>query len=278
MVFGEIVIGMPGSGKTTYIAKKRELLKERNIFTVNLDPGGVEDPGNSKSIEYDFDIRKFYTTRKTMESCSYGPNFAVKYILQEFCAEYSNFSNIFSDEGAYYLIDTPGQIESIIILEKFLNRLQKDNIRLVTVFLVELASFISYDTLAYTYLISLQTMIALNNSQVNVITKCDLIDKIETIVPIEEIASLNLITREIPGFFKILYEFVERESVLFFQFLEYEKSVLASLQYVIDQASGLFYEIADEEKLTEYLKDVESREEILEKYASRSEKLRLKNK
>lgn len=270
MIYGEIVIGMPGSGKTTYIAKKREYLSNRNIFTVNLDPGCLDS--SSEQIEYDFDIRKFYTTKNSMEEDLCGPNLAVKSILKDFCSEYATFNRIFADEEAYYLIDTPGQIESIVILEKFLSRLQKDNIRLITVFLIEIASFVSYDTMAYTYLISLQTMVSLNNTQINVITKCDLLNKIETIAQIDDIANLSIDTEKVPDFFRVLYEFVERESLLVFELLDYKDQVLSTLQYTIDQASGFLYEITEEKKLNEYLKDVQRREDILQEYIEISKK------
>lgn len=263
MIYGEIIIGLPGSGKTTYITDKKNFLADRNVFTVNLDPGSLYD---TKDIEYDFDIKNFYTTKQKMMDESYGPNFAVKNILKEFCSEYSTFNSIFADEEAYYLIDTPGQVESIVILEKFLSKLQRDNIRLVTVFLIEISSFMSYDMMTYTYLMSLQTMIALNNTQINVITKCDLIDKIEIVAGIDQIVNLTLDSEKIPGFLRLLYDFVEREAILGFELLEYQKTNISSLQYVIDQASGYLYEISEDSTIGKYLEDVEQKEDIIQRY------------
>lgn len=41
MIYGEMIIGLPGSGKTTYIKYKKDFLYSRNIYTVNLDPGNI---------------------------------------------------------------------------------------------------------------------------------------------------------------------------------------------------------------------------------------------
>lgn len=263
MIYGEMIIGMPGVGKTTYIKEKKNLLSNRNIFTVNLDPGYIDDDSKYK---WDFDIRKFHTTKNTMKKDKIGPNLAVKNILENYCFDYEHFRDIFLEEDKYYLIDTPGQIESILHLEKFLLKLQRDDIKLVNVLLVDLTSFISFEMLTNTYFISLQTMIALNNTQVNVITKCDLIGKIETIQNIRNIANVDLDTKRMPKFLKLIYEFVEKESLICYEFLEYKQKIITTLQYAIDQASGYFLEITEPDDLNKYLQDVELRDDIISDY------------
>lgn len=50
-LYGQLVIGPPGSGKTTYCHKITEFYREleRNVTVVNLDPG-------NEQMEYNADI------------------------------------------------------------------------------------------------------------------------------------------------------------------------------------------------------------------------------
>lgn len=289
MIYGELIIGLPGSGKTTYIKHKKDFLSCRNIYTVNLDPGiqEVKVDENKKDREkindnsdhseekenfvYDFDIRKFYNTRDFMKNNEIGPNLAVKKILELFTESYDNFRNIFCNDGCYYLIDTPGQLESIIVLEKLLVRLLKDNVRLVTVFLADINSLTSVESLSYTYFTTLQTMVILNNSQVNVFTKFDFFDSIRLIDKLRNILEINLAIEKFPEFFRVLYNFVERESLLEYQVLEYKDDVVRFLQFFIDQTSGYIDEIEDENDLSHYLKDLKQKDEILDLYEEKEE-------
>lgn len=269
MIYGELIVGLPGSGKTTYIKEKKTFLSDRNIYTVNLDPGCVDDV---KDIQFDFDIRNSFTTKQFMKKESFGPNLAVKKILELFCCEYENLRNIFSNEDAYYLIDTPGQVESIIIFEQFISKLERDGIKLVTVFLTEINSFTSYETLSFTYITTLQTMIALNNTQINVITKCDLLDKIPLIENIRQIAELEINQEKIPSFCKLLVYFVCKESLVYYELLEYDKNVLGTLQYSIDQGSGYIFEIENENQLKSYFENVLDHDEIFDRYEKNENK------
>ncbi|ELA46084.1 hypothetical protein VCUG_02419 [Vavraia culicis subsp. floridensis] len=322
MIYGELIIGLPGSGKTTYVKYKKEYLAGRNVYTVNLDPGrwerdlrndgdaaepgqgdrnglqyGCETKCNSvpldlpppqkncagerseeKSAEtrtdrfkFDFDITQKYDTRKYMKQREVGPNLAVKRIMEEFVEDYENLRNIFCDEDRYYLVDTPGQIESVFVLDKLLLRLQRDGIRLVTVFLSDINSMASIESLSYTYFVTMQTMVTLNNSQVNVFTKLDLLGSIRLIGRLSNLVELNLRVGEYPLLFRVLYSFIERESLIEYQVLEYSEDVLGYLQFCIDQASGFVNEIEDENALTEYLNGIKEKEDILRAYEEKEE-------
>ncbi|ELQ74144.1 putative Uncharacterized protein family, ATP binding protein [Trachipleistophora hominis] len=336
MIYGELIVGLPGSGKTTYLKYKKNYLAGRNVYTVNLDPGRWEKErhvnnkdtynnnvmdkttnlerekqsdgnnvmdktanlerekksdgknsdktanpkpdhpktANSKenaepsvnNFTFDYDITNKYDTRKYMKQREIGPNLAVKKIMEEYVANYEEIRNIFCNEECYYLIDTPGQIESILNFDRLLLRLQRDGIRLVTVFLSDINSMTSIESLSYTYFMTMQTMVTLNHSQINVFTKLDLLDKIRLIDKLSNLIELALNVEEYPVLFKVLYRFIERESLIEYQVMEYREDVLCYLQFCIDQASGFINEIEDENTLAEYLSGIKEKEEIIRSY------------
>lgn len=53
--FGQLIIGAPGSGKTTYIKAMKEFYSQcgRKALTINLDPAN-----DNKNSIFDIDIRK----------------------------------------------------------------------------------------------------------------------------------------------------------------------------------------------------------------------------
>lgn len=200
-----------------------------------------------------------------MRNNEIGPNLAVKTILNLFRNNYELLRSIFSKEDCYYLIDTPGQVESILNLEKFLSKLLRDGIRIVTVFLSDIISFTNIENLTYTYFITLQTMCILNNTQINVITKMDLLKKISLVDTIDNLINLNLEVKKYPKLFKTFYNFIERENLVQYQVMEYRNDVMRYLQFVIDISSGFLYDM-DENIVQEYMKDLKSGEDILEIY------------
>jgi len=68
--FGQLVIGPPGSGKTTYVGAMAELLRAlgRKVATVNLDPA-------NEIITYssDVDIADFVKVEEVMDQMKLGP-------------------------------------------------------------------------------------------------------------------------------------------------------------------------------------------------------------
>ena len=71
MPFGQIVIGPPGSGKSTYCNGLQQYLQlvGRNVAVVNLDPGNDELP-----YECAVDITDLVSVETVMDEMSLGPN------------------------------------------------------------------------------------------------------------------------------------------------------------------------------------------------------------
>lgn len=80
MPFAQLVIGPPGSGKSTYCDGMQQFLSAigRKCSVVNLDPAN-----DHTSYPCALDIRSLVTLEKIMTDEELGPNGAVLYALEE---------------------------------------------------------------------------------------------------------------------------------------------------------------------------------------------------
>lgn len=107
--FGQIVIGPPGSGKSTFCAGMCEFLTNlgRKAAVVNLDPAN-----DSLSYNCALDISTLVTLNDVMENLKLGPNGGLIY-----CIEYLEKNIDWLEKklkelkGHYFLFDCPGQVE-----------------------------------------------------------------------------------------------------------------------------------------------------------------------
>ncbi|MEN2495601.1 MAG: GPN-loop GTPase 1 [Marteilia pararefringens] len=109
---GLVVIGMAGSGKSTFVSSFARYLKDKtgNLpFLVNLDPAVLE-------LDYrpNVDIRKSIDYLKLMEQYNLGPNGAIITGLNLYATSFNEVIKFIKNRKSktkYVIFDTPGQIE-----------------------------------------------------------------------------------------------------------------------------------------------------------------------
>jgi GPN-loop GTPase len=114
-----VVLGMAGSGKTTFCHRLYSWLSEtefeldretglnKYIYTANLDPAVV----NTK-MPLLYDIREHVSVESLMREKKLGPNGAILTALNVFAAKIDQFIGDMERRAPKYtIIDTPGQIE-----------------------------------------------------------------------------------------------------------------------------------------------------------------------
>nr|CDS27214.1 GPN loop GTPase 1 [Hymenolepis microstoma] len=107
-----IVLGMAGSGKTTFVSKLVEYLTflgNSQPYAINLDPAVLNIP-----YQPNIDIRDTVKFKDVMSQYGFGPNGAIMTSLNFFASRFNEVIGLIdknADRVRYVLIDTPGQIE-----------------------------------------------------------------------------------------------------------------------------------------------------------------------
>jgi len=113
-----IVLGMAGSGKTTFVQrlvahlhtkKMRDPEKNNAPYVVNLDPACHEVP-----YPANVDIRDTVNYKEVMKQYKLGPNGGIITSLNLFATKFDQVLNLIdrrSDQVDHVIFDTPGQIE-----------------------------------------------------------------------------------------------------------------------------------------------------------------------
>ncbi|KAM8997505.1 GPN-loop GTPase 2 [Ara ararauna] len=178
LAFGQVVIGPPGSGKTTYCHGMQEFMGRlgRKVTVVNLDPANETMP-----YQCSVDIAELITLPDVMDSLKLGPNGGLIY-----CMEYleANFDwlqeKLAAFRGQYYLFDCPGQVELYThhdALKNIFAQLVKWNFRLAAVHLVDSHYCTDPGKFISVLCTSLSTMLHVELPHVNVLSKMDLIEQ-----------------------------------------------------------------------------------------------------
>jgi len=171
-------IGTAGSGKSTLTGslKRWTELKGLDAITVNLDPGAENLP-----YKPDVDIRDWISLAEIMDSYGLGPNGA-----QIACADMVAFNtpdikeSIDSFKTDYVLMDTPGQLELFVFREsgKYIINFLKPQ-RSIIAYLIDHALAKSASGFVSQLLLSLSTNFRLNHSQINILSKVDILTEYE---------------------------------------------------------------------------------------------------
>lgn len=177
--YGQLVIGPPGAGKTTYVGAMAELLRAlgRKVAIVNLDPAN-----ENMNYTADVDVADLVKLEEVMDTLGLGPNGGLVYCMQFLVQNYPWLQQKLEalEEGTYLLFDCPGQVELYTVdnsVKDLLDLLVAADYRLCAVHLVDShycsdpAKFISV------CLTSLTTMLQVALPHVNLLSKVDLVEK-----------------------------------------------------------------------------------------------------
>lgn len=107
--FGQVVIGPPGSGKTTYCQAMQEFLTHlgRKVVVVNMDPANDGLPYSCA-----VDISELVTLDDVMDGLKLGPNGGLLYCMEYVEANLDWLENKLKEHlDCYFLFDCPGQVE-----------------------------------------------------------------------------------------------------------------------------------------------------------------------
>ncbi|KAF1950163.1 hypothetical protein CC80DRAFT_496988 [Byssothecium circinans] len=174
MPFAQLVIGPPGSGKSTYCDGMQQFMTaiERKCSVVNLDPAN-----DHTSYEPAIDVRDLVTIDEIMEQESLGPNGGVLYALEELEHNFEWLAEGLKELGDdYVLFDCPGQVELFThhsSLRNIFFRLQKLGYRLVVVHLTDSIVISRPSLYVSSLLLALRSMLQMDLPHLNVLTKID---------------------------------------------------------------------------------------------------------
>ncbi|KAM5569775.1 GPN-loop GTPase QQT2 [Rosa sericea] len=106
-----IVVGMAGSGKTTFLHRLVAHTHQSGIrgYVMNLDPAVLTLPFGAN-----IDIRDTVKYKEVMKQFNLGPNGGILTSLNLFATKFDEVINVIekrADQLDYVLVDTPGQIE-----------------------------------------------------------------------------------------------------------------------------------------------------------------------
>ncbi|NXD94931.1 GPN2 GTPase, partial [Chaetorhynchus papuensis] len=178
LAFGQVVIGPPGSGKTTYCHAMRDFLGRlgRSVAVVNLDPANEALP-----CPCALDIAELVTLPDVMDSLGLGPNGGLIYCMEYLEANADWLRDRLQGlRGHYVLFDCPGQVELYTHHESLKNvfgQLAKWNFRLAAVHLVDSHYCTDPGKFISVLCTSLSTMLHVELPHVNVLSKMDLIEQ-----------------------------------------------------------------------------------------------------
>eukprot|EP00270_Netrium_digitus_P008387 TRINITY_DN2506_c0_g2_i2.p1 TRINITY_DN2506_c0_g2~~TRINITY_DN2506_c0_g2_i2.p1 ORF type:complete len:269 (-),score=71.82 TRINITY_DN2506_c0_g2_i2:40-795(-) len=178
MAFGQVVVGPPGAGKTTYCHGMQQFLQllGRKPAVINLDPANDALP-----YECAVNIEELIKLEDVMAAYNLGPNggliFCMDYLEKNVDWLLQKLKPLEKDH--YFLFDFPGQAELFTLhsnAKAVIRALTQGpaNYRLTAVHLVDAHLCAAPHKYLSALLLSLQAMLHLGLPHVNVLSKIDL--------------------------------------------------------------------------------------------------------
>jgi len=297
-MYGQVVIGPPGSGKTTYCQAMHQLLNDlgRPTALINIDPANENVP-----YEADVDVAELIQLEDVMRAYKLGPNGGLVY-----CMEYleKNLDWLLNKiqiqlKDKYLIIDFPGQVELYThnnAVKNIVGRLVKEaDLRLVAVHMVDSHYCADPSKFLSVCLTSLTTMLQVELPHVNVLSKSDLVEKYGkldfNIDFYTEVMDLDYLLDRISDdpftakFKKLnaaMSELVTNYSLVHFVPCSVKsKQAMLSMRNAVDKANGYCFSSVEESRLQaqmafsnndfEYAKTQEVRESFMSRKSSDNE-------
>ena len=190
MPFAQLVVGPPGSGKTSYCAGLSQFLPQlsRPVSVVNLDPANTAGAGGYVAA---LDINALVSVRDVMGELGLGPNGATLYALEYLEANVDWLvdglrailraqRDAGTPPGSEYLVfDLPGQVELSTTHTSLCNILatlhSRLDLRSVVVHLADATHIADPARYIALTLLALRAMLTLQLPHINVLSKVDLL-------------------------------------------------------------------------------------------------------
>lgn len=195
IIYGQVVCGPPGSGKTTFCNGMQQYLTllGRNVGVVNLDPANeIAKSDHNQHYTCLIDVcTDIVNLQNVMEDLHLGPNGGLLYCMEYLEAHADELVALLearlSEAHFYLLFDLPGQVEVYThgtCVANLMRRLtQKLNLRLTCVPLVDATSCWEANKFLSAALLSTTTMLRLEMPTVSVLSKVDLLAKRDRDMP-----------------------------------------------------------------------------------------------
>ena len=256
--YGQLVLGPPGAGKTTYCNEMTKLLRKngRKVVLINMDPAN-----DCLSYKPDVDIRDFILLENVMDKYNLGPNGALVY-----CMEYLEknidwlLDQIKGKHSTNFIFDLPGQVELYShheILNNIFRKLTIDgNLQLCAVHLIDSHHCSDAGKFIAALILSLNAMLKIGLPHVNLLTKVDLLkqhaDKLQFGIDFyTEVLDLNYLldnlnndrfTQKYTKLNKALISIIEDYSLVSFQLVEmFKDQSLINVRNLVDKATGYVF-------------------------------------
>ncbi|QLG70703.1 hypothetical protein HG535_0A06450 [Zygotorulaspora mrakii] len=263
MPFGQIVIGPPGSGKSTYCNGCYQFFNAigRHVQVINMDPANDSSP-----YPCSVDIRDFITLEEVMQEQQLGPNGGLMYAVESLDESLDLFvlqvKSVVQDERAYTIFDCPGQVELFThhsSLFRIFKKLEKElDMRFCVVNLIDCYFITSPSQYVSILLLALRSMLMMDLPQINVFSKIDLLksygplpfrldyytevqdlDYLQPLIGAESASALGKRYRKLT---EALSELVSDFNLVSFEVLCVDdKESMINLQSVIDKANGYIF-------------------------------------
>ncbi|CAN6607681.1 GPN-loop GTPase 2 [Trichomonascus vanleenenianus] len=260
MPFGQLVIGPPGSGKSTYCNGMHQFLQAvgRKTSVINLDPAN-----DRTGYPCALDIRDFTTLEDVMDEQGLGPNGGIMFAMEEVEASVDEFIEQVKKlgESEYLIFDCPGQVELFThhsALQHIFKRLEKLDYRLVVIHLIDSFYITSPSQYVSIVLLALRSMLQLDLPHINVLSKIDLlkgygelpfnldyyteVQDLNYLAPLIEKESPTTLGKKFARLSEAIADVIMDFGLVEFEVLAVEdKKSMISLLSVIDKANGYLF-------------------------------------